>query len=418
MRLSFPTQIFRKSAITRALLGASLLVLSPLISWAQTTTQDFEPTTANLPFRVTNLTGSFPGGLYTRTNDQFGNNTNPSSTVGVNGSRAYGVVNPDNGVSSTRLDFDPVFFSNSANSTISFRLAAFGLGNNQGLTSEGSVVLSLSINGSTVFDPIVTVKGPSVSTPGTGRPAIWTYNNTSASTSLNTPLLTTAPEATGSSTSGGGPGIVSVTLPAGITQVRMRITLTANSNSALLIDNVTVNSFAPLPVELTRFTAEAQEKSVALHWTTASEKNSDYFEVQRSTDAKTFAAIGKLQGEGNTSSMSNYLFTDRHPVAGLAYYRLRQVDLDGTESFSPVASVQWAGKLEASFFPNPSVKTITLTGGNGLVHYRVYSVKGQQMAAGEAETGSTVDVSQVPAGVYLLELVGNGQRSVQRFVRQ
>ncbi|GGF18311.1 T9SS type A sorting domain-containing protein [Hymenobacter cavernae] len=203
-----------------------------------------------------------------------------------------------------------------------------------------------------------------------------------------------------------------------IKQVNIRITLIANTNVALLIDNVIVSSSAPLPVELTRFTAEAQEKSVALHWTTASEKNSDYFEVQRGTDAKTFTAIGKLQGEGTTSSMSNYLFTDRHPVAGLAYYRLRQVDLDGTESFSPVASVQWAGKPEASFFPNPSVRAITLTGANGLVHYRVYSVKGQQIIAGEAQVGSTVDVSHVPAGVYLLELVSNGQRNVQRFVRQ
>jgi hypothetical protein len=202
-----------------------------------------------------------------------------------------------------------------------------------------------------------------------------------------------------------------------MTQAKVRITLTASGKTALLIDDVVITSSSPLPVELTRFTAEAQDKGVALHWITASEKNSDYFEVQRSTNGELFSAIGKIKGEGTTSSVSTYLFTDRAPVAGVAYYRLRQVDFDGTESYSPINSVQWNSKA-ASFYPNPSKAAITLTGVSGPVHYHVYSLQGQQLAVGEAEGGSTVDLSKVPAGVYMLELLNGGKRNVQRFVRQ
>ncbi|HEX8350471.1 MAG TPA: T9SS type A sorting domain-containing protein [Hymenobacter sp.] len=186
---------------------------------------------------------------------------------------------------------------------------------------------------------------------------------------------------------------------------------------SVMVDNVEYSSSSPLPVELTRFTAEAQDKGVALHWITASEKNSDYFEVQRSTNGESFHAIGKVKGEGTTSNISTYLFTDHAPAAGVAYYRLRQVDFDGTESYSPIKSVQWDGKA-ASFYPNPSLAAITFGGAAGPVQYRVYSLKGQQVASGQAAAGSTVDMSGVPAGVYMLELQGSGKRSVQRFVRQ
>ncbi|OUJ71221.1 T9SS type A sorting domain-containing protein [Hymenobacter crusticola] len=299
-----------------------------------------------------------------------------------------------------------------------FRFAAFATGKNGGLDNTGSLVVSInpdsakSENAPSAYQDVLTVRG-SADNSGT----YWSFNNNNAlipaSGGYNNPQVYTATSQLATHYTE-----IRVNLNSGLlSQAKVRITLNANAKTRLLIDEVRISSSSPLPVELVRFTGEAQEKNVALHWITASEKNSDYFEVQRSTNGETFAAIGKVQGEGTTSSISNYLFTDRAPVAGLAYYRLRQVDLDGTESYSPVAAVEWKGAALASFYPNPSAESITFTGPDGVLQYRIYNAKGQQVTMGEAASGSTVNLSAVPAGMYLLELSNKGQRSVQRFVR-
>ncbi|MEJ8756339.1 GDSL-type esterase/lipase family protein [Pontibacter sp. H259] len=92
----------------------------------------------------------------------------------------------------------------------------------------------------------------------------------------------------------------------------------------------------PLPVTLTRFEAQqTHDKKVKLHWQTASEQNNLYFEVQRSfADSVHFKTIGKVNGAGTTNVAKTYTYLDHAaPVADL-YYRLRQVDTDGTETYS------------------------------------------------------------------------------------
>ncbi|UOQ78243.1 T9SS type A sorting domain-containing protein [Hymenobacter sp. 5516J-16] len=193
----------------------------------------------------------------------------------------------------------------------------------------------------------------------------------------------------------------------------------ANFKSALLIDDVIVTSPAPLPVTLIDFNATRQGQNVLLNWATSLEKNNAYFEVQRSQDSKSFSTIGRVAGNGTTSKGATYKFTDLAPLPGQAYYRLRQVDVEGTDSYSPVATV---GESEltstASVYPNPSLGTITLPEATSLVKYRVYSAAGKTVATGEAQGGSTIHIEQVPAGLYFLETTIGTQRNVQRFVRK
>ena len=406
-----------KSAFTRVLLGASLLALSPAVSWGQsfTTQHNFDPAGngGNLGFTP-------GGGTYFLGNstDNLNNNTTPAGApLYVSGTQSYGVYNnAGNSIPAVNLDFANVQLTGAA--TLNIRLAAFSTGNNAGFDSNGSVSVSISPNDGTPnsYSQVLRIQGS-----GNGDGVNWAFAANASSLPArgsygvtptpNNGLYTATTNITTHYTQ------LQIALPANMTQAKVRITLTASGKTALLIDDVVITSSSPLPVELTRFTAEAQDKGVALHWITASEKNSDYFEVQRSTNGELFSAIGKIKGEGTTSSVSTYLFTDRAPVAGVAYYRLRQVDFDGTESYSPINSVQWNSKA-ASFYPNPSKAAITLTGVSGPVHYHVYSLQGQQLAVGEAEGGSTVDLSKVPAGVYMLELLNGGKRNVQRFVRQ
>jgi uncharacterized repeat protein (TIGR01451 family) len=116
----------------------------------------------------------------------------------------------------------------------------------------------------------------------------------------------------------------------------------------------------PLPVVLVDFTAQAvQNRDALLSWHTASEKNNDHFDIERSFDGTVFAKVGQLAGHGTTNTASSYAFTDAAVAAnatGPVYYRLRQVDLDGTASFSPVRSVRFtkAAPVALSLYPNPA----------------------------------------------------------------
>jgi hypothetical protein len=117
---------------------------------------------------------------------------------------------------------------------------------------------------------------------------------------------------------------------------------------------------APLPVELLSFEAEIAGDEVHLFWSTASEINNDHFKVQRSDNGKDFTTIMKTQGAGNSTSIIDYMEVDQEPLSGVSYYRLVQVDYDGTETISDVSVVNFnfptSDDLNMSVFPNPATK--------------------------------------------------------------
>jgi len=115
----------------------------------------------------------------------------------------------------------------------------------------------------------------------------------------------------------------------------------------------------PLPVELSNFTATAQgPTAVRLAWATASEKNSARFEAERSQDGRTFERLGTVAAAGSSSTPRSYELLDAKLPTGVAtlYYRLRQVDLDGTFNYSPVRTVTLKGMAAAglALYPSPA----------------------------------------------------------------
>lgn len=94
-----------------------------------------------------------------------------------------------------------------------------------------------------------------------------------------------------------------------------------------------------LPVNLMSFNVEKKKEKGVLTWSTASEVNNDYFEILRSTDGRSFKTIGTIEGNGNTDSEVTYHFTDKNPLHGKNYYRLRQVDFNGSFSLSEIKSL-------------------------------------------------------------------------------
>ncbi|MBH8559362.1 RCC1 domain-containing protein [Hymenobacter negativus] len=164
----------------------------------------------------------------------------------------------------------------------------------------------------------------------------------------------------------------------------------------------------PLPVELLSFTAEKRGTTVALAWATASEKNSDRFEVERSRDGRSFERIGQVAAAGSSTSVRRYDFLDRqYPgETNHLYYRLRQVDLDGTFSYSPARTVTVGGPATLALFPNPTHGgAATLTGAAPSTTVRVYDALGREVLAATADANGTAALvlpAGLPTGVYVV----------------
>ena len=179
-----------------------------------------------------------------------------------------------------------------------------------------------------------------------------------------------------------------------------------------LSNAVTVNG-APLPVELTTFTATlASPAAVRLAWATASEKNSATFEVERSLDGTRFGHIGTVAAAGSSSALRRYELLDGQLPAGatLLYYRLRQVDQDGTFSYSPVRAVALGGAAGQglALFPNPAPGgTATLMGAQPGAVVTVFDALGRQVATATADAAGTAALALpdgLATGVYVVRV--------------
>ncbi|GAA3964933.1 hypothetical protein GCM10022407_09340 [Hymenobacter antarcticus] len=188
-----------------------------------------------------------------------------------------------------------------------------------------------------------------------------------------------------------------------------------------------VNSPA-LPVRLTAFAAEAQgTAAVLLRWATATEENNREFVVQRSFDGREFTAIGRVAGHGSTTMPQAYTFADKELPArrALLYYRLRQVDTDGTSTFSPVRTVTAkgeAGKIALQIMapdqPGMALRYQFTGPLLGAEQVEMYSIMGQRLGKYRlaADGTGSIPVDGLPTGTYVLHLVSAGGHYASRFV--
>lgn len=165
-----------------------------------------------------------------------------------------------------------------------------------------------------------------------------------------------------------------------------------------------------LPVTLVYFNAEKTPGGAMLSWQTASETNHKEFVIERSTNARYFKGIGTLEGNGDSKQTRNYQFPDFAPAAdSINYYRLRQVDLDGTTTCSRIVALNFA-QDEASLapFPNPARNEVKIDvkGLAGALNVSVANTQGKVVLTRIFEnSGESVllkDMDELPAGVYIL----------------
>ncbi|MET4105832.1 T9SS type A sorting domain-containing protein [Hymenobacter sp. UYP22] len=184
---------------------------------------------------------------------------------------------------------------------------------------------------------------------------------------------------------------------------------------------------APLPVTLVSFTAKAAGMNSLLTWSTAQELNNSHFVVERSLDGQEFAAIDEVQGQGTKSTATTYNFTDEgigRKATGPVYYRLRQVDTDGTSSLTSVQTVTFTAKADVTVYPNPSTdQTATYLDLTGMPTGR-YTVTVTDMAGRVVRTFSSTGGVQEPLptaglskGTYVVQVQGNGQVITKRLTK-
>ncbi|RZK23856.1 MAG: T9SS type A sorting domain-containing protein [Hymenobacter sp.] len=175
----------------------------------------------------------------------------------------------------------------------------------------------------------------------------------------------------------------------------------------------------PLPVTLIGFGAAPQGAGVAVSWKTASEQGNAGFEVQRSADGVEFTTLATLSGMGTTQSAHAYSYFDAAPLAAKAYYRLRQLDTDGTSAYSPVVVAQAArasSPVASHLYPNPTTDRATVTWEapvTGTGRWYLTNSLGQvvytQTLSGEPTATLELNLQQYPAGSYVLTVEASGK---------
>jgi hypothetical protein len=182
-----------------------------------------------------------------------------------------------------------------------------------------------------------------------------------------------------------------------------------------IIKEILNNCLAPLPVKLTKFSGELFNESVALSWITTEEAGSMAFDVQRSTNLQEFATIGRVSAAGNSNVTHAYSFLDEAPLKGTNYYRLKQVDMDGSFVNSRIISVaNEENSISFVLMGNPvQDKEIKFLLRNGDVqHLKLTDVQGRAIHFGLNQTDNIYSIQPkqpLPTGLYILSLQ-NGQR--------
>ena len=175
------------------------------------------------------------------------------------------------------------------------------------------------------------------------------------------------------------------------------------------LNNVPVS----LPVTLTEFTATPHDNEAVLQWQTAQEENSNFFAIERSTDGKTFTTIGTVPAAGNSVAPRNYSFTDLAPQQNDDFYRLRQTDLDGNFTYSPVRLLNFSnGANSLVWYANGprSVQVYLPKGSNE--HYVLFDMTGHLLRQGQLDNGMTL-IDDLSAGIYIVNVFTNTGRSLQ-----
>jgi hypothetical protein len=183
-----------------------------------------------------------------------------------------------------------------------------------------------------------------------------------------------------------------------------------------------------LPLSLENFTATLNNKKIVLDWETTMELNTSHFTVQRSTDGIHFEDDAIVIAEGTSAVLRTYSYGETIPMAnnGILYYRLKMVDVNAGYRYSEVAVVRLANdqfQTGILVFPNPAVNQVRVTvpadWQNKTVSYSIYNTSGSlvRQQVGVGEQTATIQVADLPAGLYVIRSSNGNQGVAGKFIK-
>ncbi|HZY81846.1 MAG TPA: T9SS type A sorting domain-containing protein [Cyclobacteriaceae bacterium] len=200
---------------------------------------------------------------------------------------------------------------------------------------------------------------------------------------------------------------------------------TAPGIAAFSMWTLSGNSSA-LPIELSSFSGRQEGNHVGLQWTTNSERNNDYFDIEKSSDGEKFVSIGKVKGAGTSTERRTYSFNDNEIAKGRIFYRLNQVDVDKVMSYSKVIAinVENTDPVEFSFYPNPVVDqklNISSTSPyRDVLSISIIDQTGRTVLKAEAanfgQEAVEIGTGELPPGTYIVRLQFSNYTKSQRIV--
>lgn len=192
------------------------------------------------------------------------------------------------------------------------------------------------------------------------------------------------------------------------------VVASTGANTVSIKRVTSVDAGVPLPVDLLSFTAKADGSHTLLEWITAREFNCDHFDVERSADGQSFGFLLAENGMGNSSGAHRYKTYDEQPLAGWNYYRLKQVDADGSFTWSPTAAVFFGGGdgTYVSVYPNPVQYRLSIAMSSRdaqsspllLMDATGRVLKSQTLQLVKGDNTFSLDMSGLAAGSYLLKI--------------
>ena len=169
-------------------------------------------------------------------------------------------------------------------------------------------------------------------------------------------------------------------------------------------------SVGTIPVKLINFFARKSVSETRLSWTTTLEINSQRFEIERSKNGVDFEKLGTVNAARNSSTTNNYAFSDLHPLTGLNYYRLKQIDVDGKFTYSEIRLLNYDdAKKQLIVYPNPVSDKIYMVGNVNVdapVLIIIYDIQGKKIKEQSAASFSNMDinVSELSRGIYSIRI--------------
>ncbi len=190
---------------------------------------------------------------------------------------------------------------------------------------------------------------------------------------------------------------------------------------------ITSKITSPLPVELINFSGTDEKDVNVLDWSTASEENNSHFEIERSMDGSEFKLLDVIEGNGTTMETNNYTYYDKNPELN-SYYRLKQIDFDGSFSYSKIINIKRIGEdvIVNDIRPSPTrgnaaIRLISYI--DTEIEVRIIDIAGRIMSIQNVmiEKGSNevfLDLSAYSNGMYFVSLNSGNVNAIKRIIKR